>query len=328
MKTRLRKIILAVDPFTPELKPSKTSLMELRTWLRDSNAHLEIVHVFPLSPAKEHLFDSCTITEQFLRQYAAELGFEPTQTRVLLEQSSSTRRTVHTLTDYARRTGADLILLTSHGRKIAGRLLMGSFADALIVESPVPVLFLGSESTRQHWSNTALFPTDFSKSSRIAFDWFLDQFSATKPHVILYHLDFLAPFLNSTFAGFKPTQQMIDERIRHDEEEGNQWLERAHSKGYSAVYQRAPHFEDLAKAIVELAEREQIGVVAMASMSRPPRLRSVWSVASSIFYQHTFPVWVCGPEAVKNQPAAGEEAAAPRAADTKPSSFPLSDYWS
>jgi nucleotide-binding universal stress UspA family protein len=45
-----------------------------------------------------------------------------------------------TIVDYARRTGADLIAMTSHGRGGVRRLLLGSVADEVLRNAPCPVL--------------------------------------------------------------------------------------------------------------------------------------------------------------------------------------------
>jgi nucleotide-binding universal stress UspA family protein len=44
--------------------------------------------------------------------------------------------------DRAREVGADLIVMTSHGRTGLGRMWLGSVADAVVRNSPVPVLIL------------------------------------------------------------------------------------------------------------------------------------------------------------------------------------------
>jgi len=44
--------------------------------------------------------------------------------------------------DQARESGADLIVLGTHGRRGIGRLLMGSDAEQVLRLSPVPVLLI------------------------------------------------------------------------------------------------------------------------------------------------------------------------------------------
>lgn len=324
---KLKKILMAVDPFVDELKPNPPSLTELRTWLRNSNARLEVVHVAAVGSARDRVFDSATVAEHFTKKYAEELGFEPEQARVILEKTSSHRQAVHALIQHARKTGAGMIVLTSYGRRIIGRLVLGSFADTLLAESPVPVLFLGSDPEQQHWSNTVLFPTDLSPPSRAAFDLYLEQFEATKPHTILFHLDTVPSLLASPLSTIELGEMLVDRHEKYVNEEANRWLEHAHAKGYSAVFNFERHSENLTRAILEVAHREQVGLIALASTAHSARLRSVWSVSSSIFYQHRFPVWVCGPEAVREEHPILESAT--RAGDGDAHSrSPLKDIWS
>jgi nucleotide-binding universal stress UspA family protein len=46
------------------------------------------------------------------------------------------------IVEYARRTGADLLALTTHGRGGLGRLVFGSVADEVLRHAPCPVLLV------------------------------------------------------------------------------------------------------------------------------------------------------------------------------------------
>ena len=47
---------------------------------------------------------------------------------------------------YAKRNGVDLIVMGTHGRTGLGRLLMGSVAERVVAESPVPVKTIRREA--------------------------------------------------------------------------------------------------------------------------------------------------------------------------------------
>lgn len=57
-------------------------------------------------------------------------------------QDSLTGRVCDSIVDDARRWGAELIVIGSHGRRGIGRLLMGSDAEQIARLSPVPVLLV------------------------------------------------------------------------------------------------------------------------------------------------------------------------------------------
>lgn len=52
--------------------------------------------------------------------------------------------------EHAKAIGAELIVMTSHGRTGISRMWMGSVANEVIRESPVPVLVLRPEARRKH----------------------------------------------------------------------------------------------------------------------------------------------------------------------------------
>ena len=51
---------------------------------------------------------------------------------------------------YAKRVGADLIVLGTHGRRGLSRLVMGSDAEAVLREASVPVLLVRSPERKSH----------------------------------------------------------------------------------------------------------------------------------------------------------------------------------
>jgi nucleotide-binding universal stress UspA family protein len=57
-------------------------------------------------------------------------------------QDTLTGRVCDSVVDDARRWGADLIVIGSHGRRGVGRVLMGSDAEQIARLSPVPVLLV------------------------------------------------------------------------------------------------------------------------------------------------------------------------------------------
>jgi nucleotide-binding universal stress UspA family protein len=70
-----------------------------------------------------------------------------------------------TLSRVASSTGVDLIIMTTHARGVAGRLWLGSVADHLIRQSPVPVLLVPPQDatadlTRDHVLRSILIALD------------------------------------------------------------------------------------------------------------------------------------------------------------------------
>jgi len=76
------------------------------------------------------------------------------------------------LSKITRDEGIDLIVVGTHGRTGASKLLMGSFAETIFRHAPCPVLTVGPEASGEPDSiadlHEVLFPTDFSAESLAA----------------------------------------------------------------------------------------------------------------------------------------------------------------
>lgn len=87
-------------------------------------------------------------------------------------------------------SGIDLIVVGTHGRAGASKLLMGSVAERILREAPCPVLTVGPNVSGEPGSvadtHTILYPTDFSAESMAAFPYALSL--AQEDHARLYLL--------------------------------------------------------------------------------------------------------------------------------------------
>lgn len=72
--------------------------------------------------------------------------------------------------DFSREIGAGMIVMGTHGRRGARRLLLGSVAEDVLRRSPDPVLLVREAGERTHLEKieTILVPVDFSEASRAA----------------------------------------------------------------------------------------------------------------------------------------------------------------
>jgi nucleotide-binding universal stress UspA family protein len=86
--------------------------------------------------------------------------------------------------------GIDLIVVGTHGRAGASKLLMGSVAERILRQSPCPVLTVGPNVSGEPGSvadiHAILYPTDFSPESMAAFPYALSL--AQQDHARLYLL--------------------------------------------------------------------------------------------------------------------------------------------
>lgn len=72
----------------------------------------------------------------------------PTYQRILvpIDGSENANKALGAALDLAREWQADLIVVGTHGRRGIGRALLGSGAEQIIRQAPVPVLVVRSEA--------------------------------------------------------------------------------------------------------------------------------------------------------------------------------------
>ncbi len=128
-------------------EPSERGMKEAILLARDQRAHLAFLHVVDLSP----LIMYGPIVEDFDR--FREAGRELLATAVAAAQVQGvsaeirmaeimTGRPGETIAEEARKYGADLIVIGTHGRRGLSRALLGSDAAAVIGCSAIPLLLV------------------------------------------------------------------------------------------------------------------------------------------------------------------------------------------
>ncbi|MFO7461933.1 MAG: universal stress protein [Desulfatiglandales bacterium] len=93
-----------------------------------------------LQAIREPLF---TASRKYLADLESRLSSEGIQVRT---ESIEGDRAAHTITDYAREKGMDLIIIGTHGYTGVKKLLLGSVAFGVLNQSHIPVLLIRPES--------------------------------------------------------------------------------------------------------------------------------------------------------------------------------------
>jgi len=91
-----------------------------------------------------------------------------------------------------QREGIDLIVIGTHGRTGAGKLLMGSVAEAIFRQAPCPVLTVGPEVSGEPASvadlHEILVPVDFSPESLAALPYAISLARHDDARLYLLHV--------------------------------------------------------------------------------------------------------------------------------------------
>lgn len=299
------RILLAVDPFEKRLRPSRLALTELRYWARKLGATIEAVHVLAESDQYPLFNHSYTRAYDLLKERVREMDIGiPVELRVIWDRDALARHPADILAEHAREVDAELILVSSHGRRWFSRMVLGSFAEKLLGLAAMPVLFFGHLPDPQESLRRMMFTTDFSESSRVAFEVFLDQVRPIAPEVILFHAAHYPNLITGmTLTGvgaYLPEEywKVMKESLCH---EGEKWVKIAESHGIRARSLISEGIGDVAGSILRIAREERVSVIGLSSLRSEFQRALFGSVSNHVFRDHHHSVWVCGPKALEDR---------------------------
>ena len=306
----VRKIIWAVDLFSDGEQFQIPSMDALRALALAMDCSVEPVcvvdsndlpaEVEPLSEEYAALrFSAHAKLRAWLSQVALP-GLLPAQ--LLLQKGSSVRDAAKTLGEYVAKVGADLVVVNTHARHGLPRLIHGSFAEALLHLSPLPVL-LSNPETEVGWKfEEILFPTDLSLASREVFDAVVGFASQLRARIVLLHLvDDALPLLSPVdfMAPAYPTDYP-NELFHEAEQCASDWQKRASQSGVETRLCVLSSWGrsgggvagDIASCILNQANAIQYGLVCMTCKSSSFKASVAGSTTHQILRHAHCPVLV------------------------------------
>jgi nucleotide-binding universal stress UspA family protein len=296
-------VVWAVDPFNEA--PSSEAVQDLLQRAKGQTVAPVYVHSLPGETLERGIVSRVDELEKLLITFVGRLGPSVLQPELLLEETGSRKGTVERLLDFSRERKAAWIALSSHGRSGLQRFVFGSFAEAVLRESTLPLYFLSGEKRK---GNLALFPTDFSTVSLKAFRKFLPFASSAGLEVVLFHAISLPAPVFASHAAAIPAAMVPENYYRAErsraKQEAIRWVKMAKEKGVKA--QLHLHEEGIGlltgELILTAAANLGVSMVAMASFSGALDRVIMGSAAFDVFRAKKFPVWICGPNAVEGSP--------------------------
>jgi nucleotide-binding universal stress UspA family protein len=202
---------------------------------------------------------------QILENAQADLIRQGVETDVVIE----TGPPAQVILDLAENFNVDLIVMSAHGRSRLAQFLLGSNVEKVLRESQRPVLVqrfetlekLDPEECRQLCSQTfqrLLYPTDFSKSARIAYET-IRELSSQITEVVVVHIQ------DERTMRHRPAEQLA-EFDRIDQQRLNDICSSFESAGISARA-RLDHGIPFER-ITALAREEKVSSIIMGSRGR------------------------------------------------------------
>jgi len=153
--------------FTKIIAPtdlSELSCLGLRDALelaREQSAEIIVLHVIPIgedwvstreesTPVRDLMAKERADLDKFLREKFGEF-FSLIELRQRVEVGAPHAN----ITELAEREGADLIVMSTHGRTGLDHILMGSVTEKVVARAPCPVLSIPAMSRKKNTANAA-----------------------------------------------------------------------------------------------------------------------------------------------------------------------------
>jgi nucleotide-binding universal stress UspA family protein len=273
-------IVWALDAF-PDQVPLQLKTIHMITTLFP-NATIYPVYVLSEESFSDRGFSGFLrpalkpMAEKAMTALIEELGVPHIKRpKVLVEKSSSQAACARKLARFAEKINADLVALSSHGRKGFSRFILGSFAESLLSSSHLPTLLTGprtedSATEPDHHGGihvsppeAIVFPTDFSPACSEAFNRAIElarQFGA-EIHIFHKALHIVDPFIQSGVhllgGGWVTVENYMNPPPDSHDSEGQDWVSRAAASGVTARYVCENFREPISEAIVEYARHVQ-----------------------------------------------------------------------
>jgi nucleotide-binding universal stress UspA family protein len=304
-----RKLLLPLD----RSSLAEQAIGHAASIARESGASIDIVLVhepFPFSGYADLPWDGDETAEQkYLEAVADELrsGAQVNATCSVLRGAPAAM-----IIRRAHEIGADLIVMTSHGRTGFSRSWLGSVADAVMRKSSVPVLMLRPEHGTTNRRATGrgikrvLIPLDGSTLATGVVSAATELARAAHASITLLRVVPIVPIVMA----YEPTLPVTTLPVVPDDAATQQLLDdattelgllaqRLHEDTGITVDAHAVVSGHTPQAIVEQAEARDIDVIAMSSHGRGASRLLLGSVADKVLRSSRIPVLLYRPVEVR-----------------------------
>jgi nucleotide-binding universal stress UspA family protein len=301
------KIIWAIDPFEDSSKTKNHLLETLEQISKKQNILIEPIHILSFSTENDKNFKE---SQHHFNQYkhAAEKATEQTirdiqgikliRPHILMVENASTLEMVRELNQYAVQNYAKAIVVGTHARHGLPRIFFGSFAEALVLHSQIPVITVSPECRDYLNRGRILFPTDLSKKATETYHKVLQlardlQSDVTLFHVISHRIESVIQTGTYLLSGGWAT---MPEHLSKEEYEkqklAGEWAEEAKKAGIEVNI----HFEltrgNIADLILDYANQSNFAWIAMAAKSGVVKTAVIGSIIQQVIRRSPCPLWI------------------------------------
>lgn len=277
MKLHLKHILWAVDVFE-ESVTHRRPLSFVKNMSSKLHNTVELAHIlnFAYVPPRSEVPSwgeaLRVMAETKLEELAAASELANIKTTILpVEDGGSTRKNVEILIQHAKKTKADAIVVSTHARTGLSRMVLGSFAETLLLQSPIPVLTVNPGVQGDGTISTMLLPTYFTQECHSEFQTVLALAGDLGANLTLYYKEPLP--LTGSFAVPAGMYDQTTEEIGARRQIAAKWEHEAQKHGVkgTVVLDEVPG--NVSSAITEYAKDKHIDLITM--FTRSDRLATV-----------------------------------------------------
>lgn len=308
----IKKVVWAVDAFEEHnsLQENVVKILKLLSNKCAPEIEVKIEPVYVLSPDQLNL--PRDYGGQFITQYhpAAKLAFEQRlkqyhipelqEPKILVFNQYSLRSHVQHFLDYANETQADLIVLGTHGRQGFSRIMLGSFTEALLVISKIPVLVVGQTIKPDTKLDRILFPCELdSEPEDSNLPEAISIAKQLKSKLTL--LNAIPPLLEPVFqsgvyllgGGWIPSFQFSEKEFEKRTQYAEKWTNWGNQAGIQMDYKIDTQNTSIVEAVVSKARSTaEIDLIVMKARSGPVAAALLGSITRQVVRLAPCPVWV------------------------------------
>ncbi len=286
------KIVWAVNPFDRNPKLNQSMFRLLRNLEKIENASIQ--PVFVNSP---HLDD--VSEEEILHQIQKIIKMSKLKTVtspvILNEKSLSQRAGVKHLLDYCEHKEISMIAVATHARKGFPRLMLGSFAETLLLLSPISLMLVNPQQDTPKNIRKIFFPTDIGENSQKAFVWTLDLAEELKASLHIHsvlHMYRQGVLLTQDVGGVPFPMWITTDEAK---EKGNSFLDMAKNNLVKAEFTYQASIGPVLDSLVKKATNVKADLISIAAEPRPKLPMMVGSITRQLIRRAHCPVFIYRP---------------------------------
>lgn len=275
----MSKIIWAVDA-TQNPNEAKGIISELKIWAKRLNCVVQPVAIFSQSTLN-YPVDITTLWKKGVEAFANESvnkylkktgarGFQPPQ--IVFSKTSSNREMSLELSKHAEKISASIIFANTRAKKSWNPIRLGGFAETLVATSRVPVLLMNPSASPSPQIHSVLFPTNFSRESKVALSLLQPWAKSFKSSILIYNQVERPSFYAPAYPGVVPSIDWVS-LIQSKEEDrtklANRLTHKLKKDGVEgkAIVQRER--KSVSSDILKVADKHHVGLIAMVNHRGP-----------------------------------------------------------